>query len=120
MRDSGGEFLQYRLVIEPRAARRARKVVGSVLEGWRLGALADDVVSCVSELVANVYEHTWETVAAGLLFAVMIAFSGHDNVLIGVAVVLLAVTLAQATIGRLQRPHAGPVPPRGPGRLKVS
>ena len=53
MRDSGGELLQYRLVIEPRAARRARHVVGSLLEGWRLGGLADDVVSCVSELVAN-------------------------------------------------------------------
>ncbi|MGO9783485.1 MAG: DUF6064 family protein [Streptosporangiaceae bacterium] len=68
----------------------------------------------------RVWSSAWETVAAGLLFAVMIAFSGHDNVLIGVAVVLLAVTLAQATIGRVQRPHAGPVPPRGPGRLKVS
>ena len=66
MRDSGGEFLQYRLVIEPRAARRARKVVGSVLEGWRLGALADDVVSCVSELVANVYEHTAKSATAEL------------------------------------------------------
>ena len=67
MRDSGGEFLQYRLVIEPRAARRARQVVGSVLEGWRLGGLADDVVSCVSELVANVYEHAAKSATAELL-----------------------------------------------------
>ena len=67
MRDSGGEFLQYRLVIEPRAARRARHVVGSVLEGWRLGGLADDVVSCVSELVANVYEHAAKSATAELL-----------------------------------------------------
>ena len=67
MRDSAGEFLQYRLVIEPRAARRARHVVGSVLEGWRLGGLADDVVSCVSELVANVYEHAAKSATAELL-----------------------------------------------------
>ena len=66
MGDSGGELLQYRLVIEPRAARRARQVVGSVLEGWRLGGLADDVVSCVSELVANVYEHTVKSATAEL------------------------------------------------------
>ena len=66
MRDSGGELLQYRLVIEPRAARRARHVVGSLLEVWRLGDLADDVVSCVSELVANVYEHTAKSATAEL------------------------------------------------------
>ena len=66
MRDSGGELLQYRLVIEPRAARRARHVVGSLLEGWRLGRLADDVVSCVSELVTNVYEHTAKSATAEL------------------------------------------------------
>lgn len=66
MKDSGGEFLQYRLVIEPRAARRARHVVGSVLEGWRLGGLADDVMSCVSELVANVYEHAAKSATAEL------------------------------------------------------
>ena len=66
MRDSGGELLQYRLVIEPRAARRARHVVGSLLEGWRLGGLADDVVSCVSELVANVYEHAAKSATAEL------------------------------------------------------
>ena len=67
MRNSDGEFLQYRLVIEPRAARRARHVVRSVLEGWRLGGLADDVVSCVSELVANVYEHAAKSATAELL-----------------------------------------------------
>jgi anti-sigma regulatory factor (Ser/Thr protein kinase) len=66
MRDNGGELLQYWLVIEPRAARRARHVVGSLLEGWRLGGLADDVVSCVSELVANVYEHTAKSAPAEL------------------------------------------------------
>jgi anti-sigma regulatory factor (Ser/Thr protein kinase) len=66
MRDSGGELLQYRLVIEPRAARRARHVVGSLLEGWQLDGLTDDVVSCVSELVANVYEHAAKSATAEL------------------------------------------------------
>jgi len=37
-----------------------------VLEGWRLGGLADDVVSCVSELVANVYEHAAKSATAEL------------------------------------------------------
>lgn len=46
--DEGGEFVQYRLAIEPRAARRARHVISSVLDGWRLGGLADDVVSCAA------------------------------------------------------------------------
>ena len=63
--ESDCEFLALtELVIEPRAARRARHVVGSVLEGWRLGGLADDVVSCVSELVANVYEHAAKSATA--------------------------------------------------------
>jgi len=75
-------LLQYRLVIEPRAARRARHVVGSLLEGWRLGGLADDVVSCVSELVANVYEHTAKSATAelGVLpFALTDSDSDSDN-----------------------------------------
>jgi hypothetical protein len=55
-----------------------------------------------------------------LLFAVMIALSGHDNLLIGLAVLVLAVTLMLAITGHLRRPHAGPVPPRRPGKLKVS
>jgi anti-sigma regulatory factor (Ser/Thr protein kinase) len=59
-------LLRYRLVVEPRAARRARHVVGSLLEGWRLGGLADDVVSCVYELVANVYEHAAKSATAEL------------------------------------------------------
>jgi anti-sigma regulatory factor (Ser/Thr protein kinase) len=67
MRDGGGELIQYRLVMEPRAARRARQVVGAVLDGWPLGGLADDVVSCVSELVANVYEHAAKSATAELL-----------------------------------------------------
>jgi anti-sigma regulatory factor (Ser/Thr protein kinase) len=67
MKDGVGELIQYRLVMEPRAAGRARQVVGSVLDGWPLGGLADDVVSCVSELVANVYEHAAKSATAELL-----------------------------------------------------
>jgi anti-sigma regulatory factor (Ser/Thr protein kinase) len=48
---------------EPGAAWRARGVVRSVLEGWQVGGLADDVVTCVSELVANAYEHADSAVA---------------------------------------------------------
>jgi anti-sigma regulatory factor (Ser/Thr protein kinase) len=57
MKDGGSEYLQYRLQSEPQAAQRARRVVGAAVDGWQLGGLADDVVGCVSELVANVYEH---------------------------------------------------------------
>ena len=62
----------------------------------------------------------WHTVTAGLLFALVIAWSGHDNVLIGLTVVLLTVMLVRAITGHLRRPHAGPVPPSRPGKLKVS
>jgi Family of unknown function (DUF6064) len=62
----------------------------------------------------------WRTVTAGLLFALMIAWSGHNTVLIGLAVVLLVRMLAQATTGRPRPPHAGPVSPPQPGKLKVS
>ena len=60
----------------------------------------------------------WHTVTAGLLFASMIAWSGHDSVLIGVAVVLLAVMLVRAITGHLRRPHAGgsPRPSRASSR----
>jgi len=66
MRDSGVEFLHYRLISEPRAAQRARHVARSVLDGWHVGGLADDVVTCVSELLANVYEHAAGSPAAEL------------------------------------------------------
>jgi len=60
------EYLQFLLMAEPRAAGRARHVVASVLEGWQLRGLADDVVTCVSELVANVHEHASSSVIAEL------------------------------------------------------
>jgi hypothetical protein len=62
----------------------------------------------------------WRTVTAGLLFALMIAWSGHDNVLIGIAVVLIAVMLAHALTGHRQAPHALAIPPLHKGKLKVS
>ena len=62
----------------------------------------------------------WQRVTAGLLFALMIAWSGHDNVLIGLAVVLLAPMLAQALTGHRRPPYACPIPPAQPGKLKVS
>ena len=66
MKDTGAEYLQFLLMAEPRAAGRARHVVASVLEGWQLGGLADDVVACVSELVANVHEHASSSAIAEL------------------------------------------------------
>ena len=62
----------------------------------------------------------WHTVTAGLLFALMIAWSGHDNVLIGIAVVLLAWTLVQAITGHLRPSPTDPLRPSQPGMLKVS
>ena len=62
----------------------------------------------------------WHTVTAGLLFALMVAWSGHDNVLIGLAVVLLTVMLVRALTGHRRAPHAGPASPSQPGKLKVS
>jgi hypothetical protein len=50
----------------------------------------------------------------------MIAWSGHDNVLIGLAVILVAVLLLPALTGHRRAPHAGPVPPPPASKLKVS
>lgn len=46
----------------------------------------------------------WETVAASLVFAMMVAWSGHDDVLIGLAMLALNVILARELKG-----HARPV-----------
>jgi chromate transport protein ChrA len=54
----------------------------------------------------------WHTVTAGLLFALMIAWSGHDDVLIALAVVLLAAVLVRAITGHLRPPT--PVQPLRP------
>ena len=54
---------------------------------------------------------SWQTVVAGVVLAAMIAGSGHDDVLIGTALVLGAVTLAQTIWGDAHRLRAGR-PPR--------
>jgi hypothetical protein len=43
----------------------------------------------------------------------MIAWSGHEDVLAGLAVILAAVTLMHATTGHARPPHAEPVLPPG-------
>jgi hypothetical protein len=50
----------------------------------------------------------------------MIAWSGHEDVLAGLAVVLVAVTLVQAIKGHHRPPHAGLIRPARTGKLKVS
>jgi hypothetical protein len=50
----------------------------------------------------------------------MIAWSGHEDVLAGLAVVLVAVTLVQAIKGHPRLPHAGQIPSAQTGKLKVS
>ncbi len=47
-----------------------------------------------------------QTVAAGVLFALMIALSGHDDLLLGIALVLVAVTFAQAIWANVQQLNA--------------
>jgi hypothetical protein len=61
----------------------------------------------------------WQNLTAGLLLALMIAWSGHEDVLMGLAVILAAVTLPQA-IGYRRPPHRRPIPPAQPAKLKVS
>ena len=62
----------------------------------------------------------WQTVTAGLLLALMIAWSGHEDVLMGLAVVLVVVALAQAVNGHRRPSHGRPIPPARTGKLKVS
>jgi Family of unknown function (DUF6064) len=49
---------------------------------------------------------SWQTVVAGLLLAAMIALSGHDDLVIGAALVLTAVTLVQTIRGDAQQVRA--------------
>jgi uncharacterized protein DUF6064 len=53
---------------------------------------------------------SWQTVVAGVLLAAMIAFTGHDDLVIGTALVLTAVTLVQTIRGDTQRLHASRSP----------
>ncbi len=102
---------------------------------WALGAappdLARDVAGDYAVLVAALItagliiwrdrasSPAWQNLTAGLLLALMIAWSGHEDVLMGLAVILIAVTLAQA-IGYRRPPHRRPIPPARPARLTVS
>jgi hypothetical protein len=61
----------------------------------------------------------WQTVTAGLLLALMIAWSGHEDVLTGLALILVTVTLTQAIRAHPRPPHTGPTPVRT-GKLKAS
>ena len=56
---------------------------------------------------------SWQTVLAGVLLAAMIAFASHDDLVIGIALVLTAVTLVQ-TIRGDKRLHVSR--PAQPGR----
>jgi Family of unknown function (DUF6064) len=61
---------------------------------------------------------SWQTVLAGLLLAAMIALSGHDDLVIGTAFVLTAVTLVQTIRSDAQRRHASR--PQQPERVLTS
>jgi len=102
----------------------APKYVLLVPLAWSLGAAPPDLSRGVAAdygmLVAALLTAAWQTVTAGLLLALMIAWSGHEDVLAGLAVALAAVTLVQAIKGHHQPPPAGPVPSGRAAKLKVS
>jgi hypothetical protein len=56
---------------------------------------------------------SWQTVVAGVLLAAMIAFTGHDDLVIGTALVLTAVTLVQTIRGDAELLHANRPPQPG-------
>jgi Family of unknown function (DUF6064) len=56
---------------------------------------------------------SWQTVVAGLVLAVMIAFSGHDDWLMVIGLILVAVTLAQAIWSDARRLHTSRPPQPG-------
>jgi len=62
----------------------------------------------------------WQSLTAGLLFALIIAWSGHEDVLMGLAVVLAAVALVQAINRDHRPPHRRPIPPARMAKMKVS
>jgi hypothetical protein len=96
---------------------------------WALGAAPPDLARGVAAdygmLVAalitagviiwrdRAWSPAWQTLTAGLLLALMIAWSGHEDVLAGLAVILVAATLMQAIKGHHRPPHAEPALPPG-------
>jgi hypothetical protein len=114
----------------------APKYVLLVPLAWALGAappdLARGVVADYGMLVTALItvgliiwrdrasSPTWQSLTAGLLVALMIAWSGHEDVLMGLALVLAAVTLTQVMLGGPRAPRTIPAAPAPKGRMKVS
>jgi hypothetical protein len=79
---------------------------------WALTSAPSDLtlglvaVITVGVLIWRDRTSIWQMVAAGVLLALMIALSGHDDLLIGIALILVAVTLAQTIWGDLQQLNA--------------
>jgi Family of unknown function (DUF6064) len=88
-----------------------------LLLAWSLnaapGALATGIVVDVGMVVAGVAAtgvliwrgHTsiWQTIAAGLVLALMAVWSGQDSMLIGIALILTALTVTQTLRGGVSR-----------------
>jgi Family of unknown function (DUF6064) len=80
---------------------------------WALTSAPSDLtlgivaVITVGVLIWRDRTSIWQTMAAAVLFAVMIALSGHDDLLIGIALILVAVTFAQAIWADAQLLHVG-------------
>jgi Family of unknown function (DUF6064) len=91
---------------------------------WALTSAPNDLtlgivaVITVGVLIWRDRTSIWQTVVAGVLLALMIALSGHDDLLIGIALILVAVTFAQALWTDAQRLHAD-LPPQ-PERVLTS
>lgn len=101
--------------------------LGAAPPGLARGVAADDGMLAAAVITAGLIiwrdrasSPAWQSVTAGLLLALLTAWSGHEDVLAGLALVLVAVTLAQAIRGHPQPPHAGPLSPDRTGKLKVS
>ena len=61
----------------------------------------------------------WQTVTGGLLLALMIAWSGHDDVMIGTALILVVLTLAQAIRSHPRPPGTVPATPDSKAKVNV-
>jgi Family of unknown function (DUF6064) len=88
-----------------------------------MGHVPDFPLILVGMITAGVFiwrdrTSSWQTVVAGLLLTLMIVFSGHDVELIGIALVLTAVTLVQTVWDDAQRLHASR--PQHPERVLTS
>jgi Family of unknown function (DUF6064) len=76
-----------------------------------MGHAADFVMALVGVITVGLIiwrdrTSRWQTIVAGVLLAVMIAFTGHEDLLIGTALVLTVVTLVQSIRGDAQQLRA--------------